>query len=425
MPDPVIDPTSAQDVFKSVQTFETSTPKPATPPPSPPQSDASPAAPAKPDAGASTTVEIDKPDAMKPDAAKKGALDKLGQVKKPEVKAPEQKPNGTQTQTPESQPDLGKANVLREAYEKQKADMAALRAELEKARPDLEKLTELRAELDGSREELARLKAMNLSDDERKELVTHRQQNALQALRESPDFRKEYVTPILAQTAKIDNAAKLANLSAEATMALKDAMDKPDEFERDTEIERILQDADLAPNVYNRLFNGLTAVGRELQEKLYPALQAKEREAWDIQQSARQRDRQQAEQQTQASKQAYAKEQEFVYNALTQQALAEIVKDTDLAIEGTTMMDAMKGADIDDDPRERATQAALAAAGPFLIMKINKLLQQVHDLETANKIRNGSTPSRSDAVQKGADTGEKKLTAQEVFQAGTMPSFGV
>lgn len=411
---------SANDVFHSVESFDTPNPKAVQPEKPATEATSDTSSTPNPDTSTGTQELIDKPDAMK-DAPvkpgeKKSALEKIGKVAKPEAaKAPDKDANG---KTVEEKPvDAGNTRQLREAYEKQKADMAALRAELDKVRPDAEKLVELRAELDGSREELAKLKALNLNDEERKEYGSLREMHALDVLRSSPEFEKNYLAPARMQVAKIESAAKQANLSADATESLKNAMDIQDEFARDTEIERILTAAELAPNIHNRFLNAMSAVGRELQEKLYPAMEAKEREAFNIQQAARLREKQQGEQKSTAEKAEYLKEYGEVRKMLTEETLRPLMEDTELSVEGTTLAEAIENAEPATTPREKAAQAQVFAAAPFMVMKINKLLQKVHELEQGNKIRNGASPSRADALVKTPNNQHAPLDANTVFKS--------
>lgn len=405
-------PQSAHDVFKSVESFETSTPRQIENPTPAPESkpDATTADKPAPDAGSQEL--IDKPDAMKKTGEKKSALDKVGQVKKPEAEKPaEQKPNGT----PESKPvDMGNARQLREAYDKQKTEFAALKAELDKVRPDYE---QIKKDFDLTREELTKLKAMNLNEDERKRFDGLREMHARYELESSTEYQQKVMAPIQMRIAKIDKVATEAKLDPAATVALKDAMDIPDELDRNREIRRIFKAVEgMEPDDFSDFYSSMTAVGKELNEQLYPQMEAKLRSAVEIEQAARLRDKEQAEQKTTAEKAEFQKEHAYVHKLLSEESLKPLLEETDLAIDGVTLADAMKGAEAADNSRDRAYQAHAGAALPFVIQYTNKLLQELHELKTANKIRNGSAPSRNDALSKAGED-RPALSAKEVFQS--------
>lgn len=366
---------------------------------------------------------VDKPDAMKTDGekGKKSRLDQLTGLKKPEEKKGEQKPNGQATET-EKPVDMGNAKQLREAYEKQKQDMAALRAELEKVKPNAEKLEQYRKDLDMSREELAKLKALNLNEEERGQYSKLQELHALDVLRESKEYREKIMAPIQSRLTKIESAIKEAKLNPVAAEALKSAIDIQDEFARNREIRRVFKEAELEPDDLNDFTSSMVRVAGELNDQYYPALEAKEKQALEIQAAARLKDKEQAEQSTTKEKQEFQKEHEFVRNLLKEDKLKLLFEDTDLSVddgEGNriTLAEALENAAPADNPRDRAYEVNAGAAMPFMIEYLNKLLAKNHTLEEANRVRNGSQPKRGDAVQKTVDTGEKKISADEAFKA--------
>ncbi len=412
--------TSAHDVFKSVETFETSAPRPVSPPTiTKPTETVTTSSPDKPDTGAGTSTQtlIDKPDAMKP----KTALEKIGQVKKPEAeKAPEQKPGAPAV---EDKPvDLSSAAKLREAYDKKTADMDALRAELNKVRPDVAKLGELRAELEGSRAELTKLKAMNLSPEERQRFDGLREMHARYEVENSQEYQQKIMAPIHQRIARIEKVAKDAKLDPAATTALKDAMDIQDEIDRNRAIRTILRNVELEPDDFSDYYQSMTGVGKELNETFYPQMEAKLRSAAEIEQAARTKEKQQTEEKTNAEKAEFQKEHAYVSKILSEDALKPLMEDTDLSIDGVTLAQAMQDAAPADNARDRAYQAHAGASLPFVIQWANKVLQENHDLKTANKIRNGSQPTRSDALTKTGTSQPGQMDADSVFKS--VKTFG-
>lgn len=366
---------------------------------------------------------VDKPDAMKTDGekGKKSRLDQLTGLKKPEEKKElkEQKEvegkNGSEAD-PKTPPEL------RAAYERAKKDAAAYKAELDKIRPDFEKVAELKAERDTSREELAKLKALNLNEEERGQYSKLQELHALDVLRESKEYREKIMAPIQSRLTKIESAIKEAKLNPVAAEALKSAIDIQDEFARNREIRRVFKEAELEPDDLNDFTSSMVRVAGELNDQYYPALEAKEKQALEIQAAARLKDKEQAEQSTAKEKQEFQKEHEFVRNLLKEDKLKLLFEDTDLSVddgEGNriTLAEALENVVPADNPRDRAYEVNTGAVFPFVIEFMNKILAKNHMLEEANRVRNGSQPKRGDAVQKTVDTGEKKLTAEEVFKA--------
>jgi hypothetical protein len=363
---------------------------------------------------------VDKPDAMKSEGekGKKSRLDQLTGLKKPEEKA---EPKTVEKAVEDKPVDMGNAKQLREAYEKQKQDMAALRAELEKVKPNAEKLEQYRKDLDMSREELSKLKALNLNDEERGQYSKLQELHALDVLRESPEYQQKIMAPIQSRLGKIESAIKEAKLNPVAAEALKTAIDIQDEFARNREIRRVFKEAELDPDDLNDFTSSMVRVAGELNDQYYPALEAKEKQALEIQAAARLKDKEQAEQSTTKEKQEFQKEHEFVRNLLKEDKLKLLFEDTDLSVDDgeggrVTLAEALENAAPADNPRDRAYEVNAGAAMPFMIEYLNKLLAKNHTLEEANRLRNGSQPKRGDAVQKGVELKETPIDANDVFK---------
>lgn len=394
MPDPIEPPVqtetgpSANDVFHSVGSFE----KPG------PDSAPIQQQPAKPEAPPAET-QTEKPQQTPKDGKSKSRLDSLGGVKKPEEKKeePKEEKPAAEGQNGHAAPEPKNPPELRKAYEKAKADAAALRAELDKIRPDFEKVGELRAELDTSKQELARLKAMNLSDEERTNYGKLRELHALAELRESKEFQSNYIAPIQQQGRRLEAVAQAAKLSPAAFEAIKNAMDIGSELERKREIRRILKEVpELPPEDFTDFYSEVVSVGDKLNNDIYPKMEAAEKHALEIEQAARTKTKQEAEQSATKEKETLQKEREFVRNLLRDDKLKVLFDDTDLSVDGVTLADAMDQAEPADNPRDRAYEVQAGAALPFMIEYLNRLLAKNHELETANKIRNGASPSRGD-----------------------------
>lgn len=406
MPDTLEAPTNPSDVaeaasvFQSVKSFDSHVSEAA------PQKEAQTQAKTGETTNAEGQTLTDKPDPTK-DGAPKSRLEKLSGVKKPEPKKEEQKPNGQAETQPEKPVDTANMRQLREAYNKSKENEAALREELEKVRPDAAKVEEYRKELDMSREELAKLKAMNLNEEERGEYTKLRDMHALSVLRESKDFKEKIMAPIQAQGKRLQNVAKQAKLDPVGVQALENAMDMTDELDRKREIRRIFKAIpDLSPEDFTDFYTESVSIGDKLNNDLYPALDAKEKQAMEIEQAARTKGKEEEEKKSLQEKEEFQKERKFVQQLLKDDKLKVLFEDTDLSVDGTTMNEAMEQIEAADNPRDRAYEVLSGAAMPFMIEKLNRLLSKVHELEEANRVRNGSGPKRGDSLEKGPDTGK-------------------
>ena len=396
---PVPENDAAQDVFKSLQSFDTNNPQPVAKE-EPVQKEPTEAPEAKAD-------DSDKPEAMKP----KSKLDKLGKITKPEDKKEEPKTEDAAPPKGEKEEEIkGPPPLLREALKQAKSDMAALRAELDKVRPDAEKVKELRSELESSREELAKLKAQSLNDTERQTFESLRQQHARWELEQKPEYQSEVMAPINARIERMRKIGKDASLSPVAMEALAKAVDLEDEIDRSREFRRIFKEAEIDADDFNDYVSAMSSIARDLNETYYPKMEQMQKQALEIEQAARHKTKEDMEQAKIREEQTFKKEFDYVHNILTSETLAPILADTDLNVDGITMAEALRGAQPSTDPRERAVEALSAAAIPFIIEWANKKVNKLHELEKANHIRNGTQPKRGDALQK---TPEPKATPDD------------
>ena len=352
---------------------------------------------------------IDKPDAMKP----KSKIDALGKINKPEEKKVEQTTNGKE---PAKEPNPDNLKEFRQQYDLTKKERDELKAELEKVKPDYEKI---RKEFDLTKEELNKLKALNLNGEERQRFDSLRQQHALVELRESKDFKEKILAPIQQRLGKIEAAVSEAKLSPTGAEALKNAMDIQNEFSRDREIRRIFSEVEgITPEDLSLFVSSMSTVGRELNEQFYPRMEQAEAQASEIEKASRQNSKQQAEQAKMKEEQEYKRESEALTKELGDGAFKVLLDDPELSIDGVTFADALKDAELPANARERAYHAKTAQATPFLIQFINKLWSENHSLKSANKARNGASPSLTDGVVKDQAAANAGPSIEEAFGKG-------
>lgn len=396
------DPNAAQSLFKpdSEPTPTQTTTEPAKTEPAPAET---------------TQTLVDKPEVVKDDKPK-SRLEKIGQVKKPEEKKVEPKVE----EKGESQPEPKTPPELRNAYNLSKKEAAELRAELEKVKPDYEKI---RVDYDLTKKELAELKALNLNPEERKTFDSLRELHARYELEQKPDYQEKILAPIQRHLKKLEKVATDAKLGPVATEALKNAMDIEDEIDRGREIRRIFKEADLEQDDFNDFYTSMVGVGKELNERLYPEMDKAQKNAIGVEQAARTRQKQEAEQAQIKEKAEFQKEKEYVTNLLKSDKLKIIFDDTDLSVDGTTLEQAIAQAEPADNPRDRALEVQSAAVMPFMIEYLNKLLAENHQLHEGNRARNGSGPKITDAQVKTPDTKGPQLDADAIFK--NPASFGM
>ncbi len=360
-----------------------------------------------PESVASKPVPVEKPEApavtepVKPEP-KKTALDKLGTIKKPE-------PAKVDLVIPEKttgNPNENNVKILRQAKE----ELDRLKPEYEKTKGEFEKT---RAELTAEREELTKLKALGLNEKEREEYSRYRDLHAVDAVQSSDQFQKNILQPIQYRRNKLKSIAKNAGLPEDA---LIDHADIADDFQRNKAIRASLQSAqDLDAAEINDLVGKAIAIADDLNEKWYPKMDEVLANAGEIEKAARQHEQGQHQEMTKKQQAEFQKEHEGMYARFKNEILAPIFNDTDLSIEGTTLDEALKNSRPGTTPQERAAEVHALASYPFLIHKINRLLQEKSVLENANKIRNGSAPSRSDGQTRQVTGRDETLKAEEVF----------
>lgn len=380
---PVTAPDAATDVFKNSGSFD-GTQAPA------PENRTQPLAKDPP-----AKVEA------KIEPTNKTPLQKMGAIKKPE---PEKvaEPVIEKNSGPTKEENF---KLLRERAEKAEKELGVIKPEFEKIKPAYET----------TRQEFEALKAKGLNEEERQEFARLREMNAVEIMRQSPQYQEKLAVPIQKRINRIELVAKNAKLSPQSTSALIDAVDILDEFEREDAIRAIVKGEDLEPEKYQALASAAVSTALDLNDNWYPKVDAAEKQALDVQTAARTREQQQATEMSTKQQAELKKAHDEVYTQLGE-SLKPLFDEPDLAVEGTTLSEAMKNPAKASSPQEMAAQEQLAAAAPFMVELINRVLKKNFDLEQANKLRNGSAPNRTDGKTKIQDNKEAPLDAKEVFQ---------
>lgn len=352
-----------------------------------------------------------KPQEAKPENAalesagkKKSALDKVGGIKKPEIPKEEVKVEEPAKTVVKNDKEENWA-FMRKKVEDAEKELSTVKPELERLKPEYET----------TKAELAKMKALGLTETERNEFKLYREMHAVEAVKNSKDFKEKIMGPIQAKIGKIKSVSSNAKLQPQQASALLDACDIEDEFQRNKAIRSIVRGEDLEPEDYQALADSAISAARDLQETLYPKHDEALGRAEEVQLAARAREQQQGQQATQKQQQEDKRAHEEVWNILSTDKLKLVLDEQDLSIDGITMADAMKGAEAAASPQDRAFEVQAAAALPFIVEYANRALAKVAALEQANKIRNGVVPSRRDGATKEQKIGEKPITAEEAF----------
>ena len=344
-------------------------------------------------------------DAQNTEEKKPSKLDKikLNKPKDEEAKAenPEPKKRPTQEEN---------IKILRQAKE----ELDKLKPEYEKYRTDLETKDK---ELLTTKEELAKLKALGLNEQERQEYQKYRDLHAVEAVKNSEDFKAKIEAPIKAKVDWISTIAQRANFDETTKSALYNAVDIPDKLDRQKAIREIFKNADLDIDDFQTYTGEVITAANELNEVLYPKMDETLTKAQEIELAAREKEKGQAEQVSAKEKEEFTKEHTELVDQLSKDHLRMLLEDTDLNLDGTTMAEAMKNAAPASDPKERAWQAIAGSTLPFVVAWAQKILNENHSLKKANNIRNKVSPSiGGDGVSKAHNQGVEAMSADEVFK---------
>lgn len=319
--------------------------------------------------------------------------------KKPEAKTEEPKRKPTQEEN---------IKILRQAKE----ELDKLKPEYEKYRTDLETKDK---ELLTTKEELAKLKALGLNEQERQEYQKYRDLHAVEAVKNSEDFKNHIEAPIKAKVDWISTIADRSKLDDTMKSALYNAVDIPDKLDRQKAIREIFKNADLDIDDFQTYSNEVIAAANELNENLYPKMDETLGKAQEIELAAKEKERNQAELMSAKEKEEFSKEHTELVDQLSKDHLRVLLDDTNLSIDGTSMAEAMKNATPATDPKEKAWQAIAGSALPFVVQWAQGILNENHKLKTANNIRNKVSPSLGrDGIAKTPDQ-KHEISVQEAF----------
>jgi len=345
-------------------------------------------------------IEEPKPEEKKPSKLDRLKLEKpKEEEKKPEAKPEEPKKKPTQEEN---------IRILRQAKE----ELDKLKPEYEKYRTDLESKDK---ELLTTKEELAKLKALGLNEQERQEYQKYRDLHAIEAVKNSEDFKNHIEAPIKAKVDWISTIADRAKLDETTKSALYNAVDIADKLDRQKAIREIFKNADLDIDDFQTYTGEVIAAANDLNENLYPKMDETLAKAQEIELAAREKEKNQAELMSAKEKEEFSKEHNDLVEQLSKDHLRVLLDDTNLSIDGTSMAEAMKNAAPATDPKEKAWQAIAGSALPFVVQWAQNILNENHKLKTANNIRNKVSPSLGrDGIAKTPDQ-KHEITIAEAF----------
>lgn len=353
----------------------------------------------KPEAPEAKTEEP-KPEEKKPSKLDRLKLEKpKDEEKKPEAKPEEPKKKPTQEEN---------IRILRQAKE----ELDKLKPEYEKYRTDLESKDK---ELLTTKEELAKLKALGLNEQERQEYQKYRDLHAIEAVKNSEDFKNHIEAPIKAKVDWISTIADRAKLDETTKSALYNAVDIADKLDRQKAIREIFKNADLDIDDFQTYTGEVIAAANDLNENLYPKMDETLAKAQEIELAAREKEKNQAELMSAKEKEEFSKEHNDLVEQLSKDHLRVLLDDTNLSIDGTSMAEAMKNAAPATDPKEKAWQAIAGSALPFVVQWAQNILNENHKLKTANNIRNKVSPSLGrDGIAKTPEQ-NREISVAEAF----------
>ena len=353
----------------------------------------------KPEAPEAKTEEP-KSEEKKPSKLDRLKLEKpKDEEKKPEAKPDEPKRKPTQEEN---------IKILRQAKE----ELDKLKPEYEKYRTDLDAKDK---ELLTTKEELAKLKALGLNEQERQEYQKYRDLHAIEAVKNSEDFKNHIEAPIKAKVDWISTIADRSKLDDTMKAALYNAVDIVDKLDRQKAIREIFKNADLDIDDFQTYSGEVIAAANELNETLYPKMDDTLAKAQEIELAAREKEKNQAELMSAKEKEEFSKEHNDLVEQLSKDHLRVLLDDTNLSIDGTSMAEAMKNAAPAADPKEKAWQAIAGSALPFVVQWAQNILNENHKLKTANNIRNKVSPSLGrDGIAKTPDQ-KHEISIAEAF----------
>ena len=262
-------------------------------------------------------IEEPKPEEKKPSKLDRLKLEKpKEEEKKPEAKPEEPKKKPTQEEN---------IRILRQAKE----ELDKLKPEYEKYRTDLESKDK---ELLTTKEELAKLKALGLNEQERQEYQKYRDLHAIEAVKNSEDFKNHIEAPIKAKVDWISTIADRAKLDETTKSALYNAVDIADKLDRQKAIREIFKNADLDIDDFQTYTGEVIAAANDLNENLYPKMDETLAKAQEIELAAREKEKNQAELMSAKEKEEFSKEHNDLVEQLSKDHLRVLLDDTNLAL---------------------------------------------------------------------------------------------
>lgn len=308
-----------------------------------------------------TETKVEEPEAKtgepKPEEKKPSKLDKV-KLNKPKDEEPKAEPKPEEPKKKPTQEE--NIRILRQAKE----ELDKLKPEYEKFRTDFDAKDK---ELLTTKEELAKLKALGLNEQERQEYQKYRDLHAVEAVKNSEDFKAHIEAPIKAKVDWISTIAGRANLDETTKAALYNAVDIPDKLDRQKAIREIFKNADLDIDDFQTYTSEVISASNELNEVLYPKMDNTLAKAQEIELAAREKEKTQAEQSSAKEMEEFSKEHNDLVEQLSKENLRVLLDDTSLSIDGTSMAEAMKSATPASDPKEKAWQAIAGSALPFVV----------------------------------------------------------
>lgn len=345
-----------------------------------------------------------KPDATKEDVKPSSKLDRL-KLSKPKDEEVKVEPKPEENKKPTKEDNI---RILRQAKE----ELDKLKPEYEKYKTDLSVKDK---ELLTAKEELTKLKALGLNEQEREEYKKYKDLHAIEAVKNSDDFKNKIEAPIQAKVDWISTIAARAKMDDATKSALYNAVDIPDKLDRQKAIRELFKETDLDVDDFQTYTNEVIAASNELNESLYPKMDETLAKAQEIELAARDREKNQTQEATAKEQQEFQKEHEDLVEQLSKDHLRLLLEDTDLSLDGTSMAEAMKNAVPASDPKERAWQAIAGSTLPFVVSWAQKILNENHSLKQANGIRNKTAPSLGrDGLTKTPEQ-KNEISLEEAF----------
>ncbi len=295
------------------------------------------------------------------------------------------------TEEEKKEPEAKKDEVPEPTFksEAQKVKWGELRTkaeELDKLKPEVESLKTKLAELEKAEPKLA--------PDVEAELQELRSFRSAYAIEETPEYQAAVITPMSEIRNTLDQVAEYAGVDA---TALYDSLDIANPFQRAGAIRKALlaSENEVGEDAVQMAINATN----EFHKTVVPKMQELKANAAEIQKSLQSQKQVQQEQMTQ-------KQQAEMQAASTEMfgKLEANFKKIPGLLDDPKVGEAMKKAALanpSEKPMLAAYQAQVAAAMPYLIQKLNGLIQKNASLEKLAKSRSGASAGPGEANRQG------------------------